>query len=340
MRVIEDDNVIQYWPKTHPRLMANAKELIQLYTHDFERRGNGVKRHHDSGFDALDKQNGSWLHEGHLIIVAGRPGMGKSIFGQQIAEYLADEYSCIYFSLEMSSHELIERSVCRRSSIPVNILKGYVQPSDLTELQWKQFTRAAGEIAQLNLLIDDSAFSLEQILHKTRATFSELKSKGLPKLGLVVVDYLQLVETSASGHVNRTLAVGEVSRALKRLAKELDVPIIALSQLSRAVESRPDKRPLLSDLRESGNLEQDADLVLMIYRDEVYDDETIEPGIAELFTRKNRHGPNNITVKLPFLGERMSFGKALKTQSTFQSGYSETKRFEPTSDLEDNNDDW
>lgn len=340
MRVTEDDNVIQYQPKKLPTTIPSSRELIQLYTQDLERRGDGIKRFKNSGFGDLDLQIGPWLHEGHLVIVGGRPGMGKSIFGQQVAENLAGDYTSIYFSLEMSAHELIERSISRRSSIPVKILKAYTQPNDLSELQWKRFSKATGEVTQLKMFVDEDTYMLEDIILTAKKASHELEAQGQPRIGLIIVDYLQLIETNVNRQSNRTLAVGEVSRALKRLAKDLSIPIIALCQLSRGLESRPDKRPLLSDLRESGSLEQDADIVLMIYRDDVYDPETNEPGIAEIITRKNRHGPNNITVKLPFSGKRMAFGNNFHTQTEAEVDYSELVPSAPDHVLEDIDDNW
>jgi replicative DNA helicase len=152
--------------------------------------------------------------------------------------------------------------------------------------------------------VDDGSFDIAALVNKTKAAAAGLDRAGLPPLGLIVVDYLQLVSAKAA---NRTLEVGQVTNNLKRLAKELAVPVLALSQLNRAVEQRQDRRPTLSDLRESGQIEQDADLVLFLYRDEYYDENSADKGIAEVIAAKNRHGTTG-TVKLAFVGERVAFG--------------------------------
>lgn len=282
------------------KTMQRASVLAQNYLSKLESRFNGEFHHIPSGFDDLDKDLMGWLHEGHLIIIAGRPAMGKSAFAQQIAENVAaGGKTSIFFTLEMSGYELTERAISRRTGIPIPKLKtAQIEAGD-----FEVILSAAAEIHKLPLLVDDAGFELEALINKARLAARSLKDGGLPPLGCIVVDYLQLVVASGA---NRSLEVGAISTALKRLAKELKVPVIALSQLNRSLESRTDKRPVLSDLRESGNIEQDADLVMFVYRDEYYNEQTAEPGVAEIITRKNRHGQTG-TTKLTFVADRVLF---------------------------------
>jgi replicative DNA helicase len=270
-----------------------------------ERNASGKKHYMSSGFKDVDKKIGGWLHEGHLIVVAGRPAMGKSAFAQQVAEQAAElnDRTTIFVSLEMSSYELIERSISRRSGIPVPVLKLGVLRDD----QWSSITMAMSRISVMPMMIDDASFDINSLVSKIKAAAAGLEASGLPPIGLVVVDYLQLVTGKG---INRTLEIGQVTGGLKQLAKELQAPVMALSQLNRAVEGRNDKRPGMADLRESGSIEQDADLVMFLYRDEYYDEKSRDKGMAEVIVSKNRHGETS-TVKLAFIGERVQFGDLL-----------------------------
>jgi replicative DNA helicase len=240
-----------------------------------------------SGFADLDAITGGF-QPGNLIIVAARPSMGKSALVTNIAENVAlnkDQPRAVaLFSLEMSEAELAQRFIASQAAIKGDDLrKGRLKE----ESKWKRVLRVAGEYDAAPLFVDDSS---DVGILDVRAKARRLHQQSPDGLGLVIVDYLQLMRADARIE-NRVQQVGEMSRGLKILARELEVPVIALSQLSRGVESRTDKRPMLSDLRESGQIEQDADLVIFIYRDEYYNPETTDrPGEAELIIAKHRNG--------------------------------------------------
>jgi replicative DNA helicase len=253
-----------------------------------------------SGFRHLDEMTGGF-QPGNLIVLAARPGMGKSALVTNMAENAAIEHGkpVALFSLEMSEAELAQRFVASQASIKGDELRrGRVE-----DRRWPRVLDACQKLGGAPLYVDDSS---DVGTTEVRAKARRLHQQSADGLGLVIVDYLQLMR--ADGRIeNRVQQVGEMSRGLKLLAKELDVPVIALSQLSRGVEQRHDKRPLLSDLRESGNVEQDADLVMFIYRDEYYEkDESEEPGIAEVILSKHRNGALG-TVKLVFQAEYPRF---------------------------------
>lgn len=285
-----------------PKTMILARELADIYYKSMEALLNGEVHHMPGPFAALDKTIPAWLHEGHLIVVAGRPAMGKTVFGQMIGEHVAEKgKTAIIFTLEMSNYEVTERSISRRSGVPIPKLK---MVDELDDDDWHGISEALGAFEVLPLLVDDCSFDITTIVAKTKAVSLGLAKKGLPPLGCVVVDYLQLI---AGKGANKTIEIGQVSGALKRMAGELKIPVIALSQLNRAVEGRVEKRPQMSDLRESGNIEQDADLILLLYRDEYYSKEACqEPGVAEVNAVKNRHGGTGV-AKLAFIGERVMF---------------------------------
>ncbi len=289
-----------------PKTILRADALAENYVSALEALRNGVKNYIVSGYDDLDKKLPAWLHNGHLIIVAARPSMGKTAFSQQLSENIAENgKTSLFFTLEMGSHEVTERSISRRSGVPVPTLK----TGEIANNQWGDIATAIGEFSELPFLVDDSTFDLDTIIEKARAVAKNLENEGLPPLGCIIIDYLQMVAISRSGsHGNRNIEVGEIATAFKRLAKELDIPVIALAQLDRGVESRTDKRPTLSDLRESGQIEQDADLVLFLYRDDYYTKkESEDPGVCEVIAAKNRHGATD-TVRMAFLAERIMFG--------------------------------
>jgi replicative DNA helicase len=252
-----------------------------------------------SGFRDLDRLT-SGFQPGNLVIVAARPSMGKSALGLCVAANLAvrHETPVALFTLEMSKQEVTQRLMCSEAKVESQRLRtGKLAPED-----WSRLTAACDKLAKAPIYVDDTgSVSMMEIRSKCR----RLKTKE-PKLGLIIVDYLQLMTTGASVE-NRVQEVSQISRSLKVLARDLDVPIIAMSQLSRAVEQRHDKRPILSDLRESGSIEQDADLVAFVYRDEYYNPEdTDQQGLAEIILSKHRNGPTG-TEKLSFLKRYAKF---------------------------------
>ena len=252
-----------------------------------------------SGFPDLDRTI-LGLNNSELILVAGRPGMGKTSIALNMALHvgLNQKKSVAIFSLEMSREQLATRLLSRASLVPLqNLLTG-----QLSEEQWRSVSDAAQSLSMTNILIDDNP----------TLTVSEMNAqcRRVADLGLVVIDYLQLMQSAGSGHTwsneSRTQAVSDISRMLKIMAKELNVPVITASQLSRANESRQDKRPMLSDLRESGSIEQDADVVIGLYRDGYYNKESENPNLAEAIILKNRKGQTG-TVELLWLPEYTSF---------------------------------
>jgi replicative DNA helicase len=251
-----------------------------------------------SGFRDLDRVT-SGFQEGNLIIVAARPSMGKSALGLCMAANLAvrNEVPVALFTLEMSKSEVTQRLMCSEAKVESQRLRTGKLAAD----DWPRLTAACDKLAKAPIYVDDTgSITMMEIRSKAR----RLKGKH-PDLGLIIVDYLQLM-TSGTTVENRVQEVSQISRSLKVLARDLDVPIIALSQLSRAVEQRHDKRPILSDLRESGSLEQDADIVIFIYRDEYYEAESDQQGLAEVHVAKHRNGPTD-TVKLSFLRRYAKF---------------------------------
>ena len=250
-----------------------------------------------SGFTDLDRLT-SGLQPSDLVIIAGRPSSGKTAFALGIAEYAACESKvpCAIFSLEMSKEQLVQRLLCSRSEVDSYKLRG----GFLAESDWPKLTRAAGSLSDAPIYIDDSPVLT---VLEMRAKARRLKKEK--NLGLIVVDYLQLVRSNHRMD-SREREIAEISRGLKALAKEIHVPVVALSQLNRAVENRNDKRPMLADLRESGSLEQDADIVMFIYRDEMYNTESVDAGKAEIIIGKQRNGPTG-RVNLAFRAQFTRF---------------------------------
>lgn len=250
-----------------------------------------------TGFIELDRLT-SGLQPSDFIIIAARPSMGKTSLALDIAQHAAIDLGIPvgFFSLEMSKEQLTLRMLCARSRVEMHRLRsGYLIDSD-----WPKLTRAAGILTEAPFIIDDSpSLSVLELRAKARRLKSEMN------LGLLVVDYLQLMKGSSKADT-REQEISEISRSLKSLSKELNIPVIALSQLSRKVEQRHGNRPQLADLRESGAIEQDADLIMFIYRDEVYNPDTSEKGIAEIIIGKQRNGPTG-TVKLAFLDKYTTF---------------------------------
>jgi replicative DNA helicase len=246
-----------------------------------------------SGFIDLDEQT-SGLQKGDLIIVAGRPSMGKTAFAMNIAENiaLAEKLPILVFSMEMPGESLAIRLISSLGRIDQHRLRsGKLENND-----WSRITSTVAQLAEVSMFIDDTA-ALSPSEIRSRARRIAREQGGL---GLIVVDYLQLMQVPGFKD-NRSLEISEISRSLKTMAKELNVPVVALSQLNRGLEQRTEKRPLMSDLRESGAIEQDADLILFIYRDEVYDKNSRDKGKAEIIIAKQRNGPIG-NLFLTFLG--------------------------------------
>jgi replicative DNA helicase len=274
-------------------LKESFERITQLYEAGSEITGI------PSGFRELDLLT-SGFQPGNLVILAARPSMGKSALGLCIAANLGvrHEVPVALFTLEMSKAEVTQRMMCSEAKVESQRLRsGRLAPDD-----WPRLTAACDRLMKAPIYVDDTGSTT---IMELRSKARRLKSRE-PKLGLILVDYLQLM-TSGSTVENRVQEVSQISRALKVLARDLDVPIVAMSQLSRAVEQRHDKRPILSDLRESGSLEQDSDLVFFVYRDEYYlGEESDQQGIAEVHLAKHRNGPTG-TAKLSFLRRYAKF---------------------------------
>lgn len=250
-----------------------------------------------TGFVNLDELT-TGFQPSELIIVAGRPSMGKTAFCMNIAQFAAMQHKIpvAVFSLEMSKSQIVQRMLCSEARIDTHALRRGTMPEE----DWPKLSLAAGRLSTAPIFIDDTAgISPLEIKAKTR----RLKAKH--DLGLVLIDYLQLIQTGTKIE-NRQQEISQISRSLKGLARELNVPVVAVSQLSRAVEQRSDQRPRLSDLRESGALEQDADVVVFIYREEYYKPKSSKKGIAEVLISKQRNGPTG-TIELAFLKEYTRF---------------------------------
>jgi replicative DNA helicase len=277
----------------HDLLSAELDKLEQLSAHGTSITGT------PSGFEDLDRITGGF-QPGNLIILAARPGMGKSALMANFAEHaaLTGKEAVALFSLEMSEGELAQRFIASQASIKGDDLRKGKVP----QTRWAKILAASNRLAESALFVDDSSdLSVLDVRAKTR----RLAQQQADGLGLVLIDYLQLMRATGQTD-NRAEQVGQISRGLKTLARELEVPVIALSQLNRGVEQRADKRPMLSDLRESGAIEQDADLVMFIYRDEYYDEDSEDEGMAEVHIAKHRNGGLG-TVKMTFQGEYPRF---------------------------------
>ncbi len=268
-----------------------------------------------TGFRDLDQLTAG-LQPTELTILAARPAMGKTSLALTIAQNCSVGYGwpVLCFSLEMSSMQLAERLLCSEARVDSTALRrGQLQRQDLTNM-----TVAADNLSKARMLIDDTpAISLREVRARARRFVSDKETFGDRPFGLIVIDYLQLMRGSQQGRqYSREQEISEISRGLKALAKELNCPVLALSQLNRSLESRPDKRPQLADLRESGAIEQDADLILFIYRDEVYNENTEDKGIAEVIVGKNRHGPT-AKIKTLFEGRYTRFENLSRREDEF-----------------------
>jgi replicative DNA helicase len=292
------------------RLRDDIQPIRRLLTENMEaietlyERGENVTGL-ASGFPDLDEMTAGF-QPSNLVIIAARPSMGKSSLIGDIALHAAlhQREPVVIFSLEMSRHELVQRFLSSEARVDSQrIRRGSLQEQD-----WTRLSSALGRLAEAPIFIDDSA---NIALMEIRAKCRRLKAKF--GLGLVIVDYLQLMQSPRKSE-NRQQEVSEISRALKILARELEIPVICASQLNRGVEYRSDKRPLLGDLRESGSIEQDSDLVMFIYRDEVYNPETENRGEAELILAKHRNGPTGL-VRLAFMNQYTKFASIAKGPS-------------------------
>jgi replicative DNA helicase len=272
-------------------LPGTIDRLDELYTSDGHITGIS------SGFDDLDKMTAG-LQPGDLVIVAGRPSMGKTSFAMNLAENAAisGKKAVAIFSMEMSAEQLSFRMI---SSLG-RVNQSHLRTGNFTDEDWHRINAAVTIMSEAKIFIDDTpAMSPTEVRARSRRLSRE------HGLGMIVIDYIQLMQVSGNTE-NRATELSLISRSLKALAKELRVPVIALSQLNRSVEQRTDKRPVMSDLRESGAIEQDADLIAFIYRDEVYNKETMRKGIADIIIAKQRNGPIG-EVHLTFLGEYTKF---------------------------------
>lgn len=281
----------------------NVADILDTHMQIVETRSqtDGFVTGLSTGFVGLDKIT-TGLHEGNLIILAARPAMGKTALALNIAKYVAskERKPAVIFSLEMGAEELIERMLASEGMVPAYHLK----TGNLSTDEWKRLVQAQSNLYDTPIFVDDTAgIRISEIRSKARKLSQEMGG-----LGIIIIDYLQLI-TGSKGE-NRQQIVSEISRELKILAKDLRVPVIALSQLSRSVEQRQDKRPMLSDLRESGSIEQDADIVAFLYREAYYQKEQADSqeanNVTELILEKNRHGSLG-TVKLYFHKEYTKF---------------------------------
>jgi replicative DNA helicase len=251
-----------------------------------------------TGFTDFDEMT-SGLQASDLIIVAGRPSMGKTTFAMNLAENVAIKAKkpVAVFSMEMPGDQLAMRMMSSLGRIDQH----KVRTGKLDDDEWPRMTSAINLLAETQLFIDDTpALTPTEVRSRSRRLMRE---HG--QLGLIVLDYLQLMQSPSSGE-NRVQQISDISRNLKALAKELNVPVVALSQLNRNLEQRPNKRPVMSDLRESGSIEQDADVIVFIYRDEVYNEDSPDKGMAEIIIGKQRNGPIG-TSRLTFLGQYTRF---------------------------------
>lgn len=273
-----------------------VKDAFRLLHERYQNRGQitGIT----TGFSDLDDRT-SGLQPSDLIIVAARPSMGKTAFALNLAEAAAmrEKKPVSVFSMEMSAAQLAFRLISSVGRVHQHGLRN----GDLQEEDWPRVSNAIAQLSETKIFIDDTP-SLSPVELRSRARRLHRQHGGL---GLIVIDYLQLMQVPGNKE-NRATEISEISRSLKALAKELNVPVVALSQLNRSLEQRADKRPMMSDLRESGAIEQDADLIMFIYRDEYYNKESPDRGLAEIIIGKQRMGPTG-TVKLTFLGHYTKF---------------------------------
>src|ERR671911_229802 len=280
-------------------LAPGALEMIQrLYEQEGEVTGV------ETGFEDLDRLT-TGFHKSDLVILAARPAMGKTALALNAIWHAAGQKGMpvAIFSLEMSKEQLVQRLISQTTRIPAQALRsGNVKAED-----WPKLVRGVAEVARAPVWIDDTAgITLMEMRAKVRRLASRLSAQGEIPLSLIVVDYLQLMIGQRTRAENRQQEIAEISRGLKVLARDLNIPVVAVAQLSRAVEQRHDKRPLLSDLRDSGSIEQDADMVMFLYRDEYYNPDSDDKGIAEIIIGKHRNGPTG-KVQLAWMEQYTKF---------------------------------
>ena len=279
-------------------VVMNAMDKIEKSSHN-----SGGVTGIATGFIDLDYRTAG-MQPSDLVLIAARPSMGKTAFVLNIAQYVAfHSGDCVaIFSLEMSKEQLVNRLFAMESKVDSQ----HLRTGNLSDLEWEKLIESAGMIGQSKLIIDDTpGISIAEMRSKCRKFKLEMDLK------MIIIDYLQLMSGSGRGTDSRQQEISDISRSLKALARELSVPVLALSQLSRAVEQRPDHRPMLSDLRESGAIEQDADVVMFIYRDDYYNPDTEKKGIAEINIAKQRNGPIG-TIDLVWLPEFTKFANLQK----------------------------
>jgi replicative DNA helicase len=293
------------WLPVQPLLTQVVERIDELYSRDNSSEITGVP----TGFADLDKMT-SGLQPGDLVIVAGRPSMGKTAFSVNIGENVAIEAGLpvAIFSMEMGGAQLAMRMLGSVGELDQHRLR----TGKLIDEDWPRLTLAIQKMNDAQVFIDETP-ALNPIEMRARA---RRLSRQCGKLGLIIVDYLQLMQGSKPGD-NRASEISEISRSLKGLAKELHCPLIALSQLNRSLEQRPNKRPVMSDLRESGAIEQDADVIIFLYRDEVYNPDSPEKGTAEIIIGKQRNGPIG-AIRLTWRGMYTKFGNYSGSLSTYQ----------------------
>lgn len=283
-----------------------VKDAFQKIQEKFEKKSaiTGIP----TGYDRLDSML-SGFQPSDLIILAARPSVGKTALCLNLASNISarENVASVVFSLEMSKEQLVQRLLCMESRVDGSRLRG----GFLTDEDWPRLTHAASVLSEAPIFIDDTP-SLTTF--ELRAKCRRLKKTH--DLGFVIIDYLQLMRVKGKIE-SREREIAEISRSLKAMAKELNVPVLALSQLNRSLEARQDKRPVMSDLRESGAIEQDADIIMFLYRDEVYNPDTDQPGIAELLVSKHRNGATGV-VKLAFLHEFTRFENLADEGDDFQ----------------------
>jgi replicative DNA helicase len=295
-----EKKIMEVSQRKHSGTFQNIKDvLVQTYDniemlHNRKGEITGIP----TGFTELDRMTAGFQRS-DLIIVAARPSVGKTAFALNIAQNVATKTNenVAIFSLEMSAQQLVMRMLCAEGNINAQNLR----TGKLTAEDWGKLTMAMGSLSNAGIYIDDTpSIRVSEIRAKCR----RLKQES--GLGMVLIDYLQLIQGSGRNRENRQQEVSEISRSLKALARELEVPVIALSQLSRSVEQRQDKRPMMSDIRESGSIEQDADIVAFLYRDDYYDKDSENKNIIEIIIAKQRNGPVG-TVQLAFIKEYNKF---------------------------------
>ena len=294
----------QGFQEIRPLLTQVVERIEFLYNRDNPSDVTGIA----TGFTDLDRMT-SGLQEGDLIVIAGRPSMGKTSLALNICEHIALSLKMpvAIFSMEMGATQLAMRLMGSVGRLD----QQKIRTGRLTNDDWERLSGALGKLNDAPIHIDETP-ALNALELRARARRLARQYGG--KLGAIVVDYLQLMQAVSDGE-NRATEISEISRSMKALAKELKVPVLALSQLNRSLEQRPNKRPVMSDLRESGAIEQDADVILFIYRDEVYNEDTQDKGVAEIIISKQRNGPIGM-VRLAFLGENTRF-ENLATAGTY-----------------------